>query len=82
MIPVYPLLNSKMKTILLPFPVMLLIEVEIEGTTGDMKEEGMILELISLNLRDSLILMYSCTGSKLWRKVLNSSRSQVKRRLN
>jgi len=58
-IPVQPLLFRKMKTILLRLLVMLVPEEERKDTTGDMKEERMILELTSLNLRDSLMLIYA-----------------------
>jgi len=44
---------------LLPPLVMLFLEAEKEGTTRDRMEEGMILELISLNLRDNVILIYT-----------------------
>jgi len=65
MIPVQSLRSRKIKIIFLPLLVMLLLEVEKEGTIGDRKKEMMILELISLNLRDSFILLCSYTCSKL-----------------
>ena len=46
-------LNKRKMTTFLPLLVMLLLDAEIGDIIGGMKDVGMILELISLNLRDS-----------------------------